>query len=223
MKLIFVVYIQQPNATTQVISAVVDYRGSSSLPITNYVPTAHSSLTGLIAPADDHTQYVLDGGATSTSGHLAMYTDTSGRTVNDSGLLTASLKYDYINFDESNFVVYTPLSQGGTGAELSTEQLSNGIERVIYTFDHSHLQQVFFSADMPPEWDGGNVTFEMFWETADANLNTGPALPQELPAMSRLQLSWFPLPIRILGLGSGTRVLKQRRFRSREAGIILIS
>ena len=172
MKLIFVVYIQQPNATTQVISAVVDYRGSSSLPITNYVPTAHSSLTGLIAPADDHTQYVLDGGATSTSGHLAMYTDTSGRTVNDSGLLTASLKYDYINFDESNFVVYTPLSQGGTGAELSTEQLSNGIERVIYTFDHSHLQQVFFSADMPPEWDGGNVTFEMFWETADANLNT---------------------------------------------------
>ena len=113
MKLIYVVYIQQVNPTTQAIGATVDYRGSSSLPITNYVPTAHSSLTGLIAPADDHTQYILDGGATSVSGNIGMYVDTSGRTINDSGILAATLVSGPASATSGAFVIFN-----GTGGKI---------------------------------------------------------------------------------------------------------
>src|SRR5208337_1035083 len=113
MKLIFVVYVQQTNATTQAVSLVVDYRGSSSLPITNYVPTAHSSLTGLIAPADDHTQYVLDGGTASTSGNLSIYADTSGRTISDSGILAATLMSGPASAVSGNIVIFN-----GTGGKI---------------------------------------------------------------------------------------------------------
>lgn len=48
----------------------------------------HGTLTGL--SDDDHTQYMLDAGA-STAGNLPSFTNTDGRTMQDSGVAAASI------------------------------------------------------------------------------------------------------------------------------------
>jgi hypothetical protein len=64
--------------------SVIDYRGTSNLPTSNFVPTSHGSLSGL--SVDDHAQYWLSGSTGRTSNFLTTGTlgagDITGTSFN---------------------------------------------------------------------------------------------------------------------------------------------
>ena len=68
-KLIFQIIYQNNGGTPKYIETI-DYRASSNLPITSYVATDHSSLSGLLE--DDHPQYLLVDGSRNLSGNLSV-------------------------------------------------------------------------------------------------------------------------------------------------------
>jgi hypothetical protein len=82
------------------------------------------------------------------------------------------IQYHYIQLPASIWTVYTPLSMGGTGAEFVTEQLVNGIERTYLGYGHASAQYAFAEIDLPEDWNGGNLTVIVNWETTDATTNT---------------------------------------------------
>jgi len=77
--------------------------------------------------------------------------------------------FDYIRLPASAWTVYTPLSMGGTGAELVTEKLSNGIERTYLGYGYATTQYAYLEIDLPEDCaDASNLTIAMQWETVSA-------------------------------------------------------
>jgi hypothetical protein len=84
---------------------------------------------------------------------------------------TASPKH-YIHIPAKDWTVNLPYTVGGTDADFQTEVLSNGIERVYLGYDHTQTLTAYTTIDLPEDWDGGNLTVIIDWETANASLNT---------------------------------------------------
>jgi hypothetical protein len=57
---------------------------------------------------------------------------------------------------------------GGTGAELITEKLSNGVERTYLGYGDASAQYAYAIVKMPPDWNGGNLKLQLDWETTVA-------------------------------------------------------
>jgi hypothetical protein len=70
------------------------------------------------------------------------------------------------------WTVYTPLSMGGAGAEFATEKLSNGIERTYLEFGNVSAQNAYLEVDLPEDWDGGDLTAVLSWESVSASTNS---------------------------------------------------
>jgi hypothetical protein len=82
--------------------------------------------------------------------------------------LASKTQYQYIYIPAKDWTIYTPLSMGGTGAEFLTEKLSNGPERTYLGFGDASAQYAYISLKMPVDWDGGNLTLAMDWESTTA-------------------------------------------------------
>jgi len=79
---------------------------------------------------------------------------------------------EYINLPARIWTIYNPLSQGGNGAEFITEKLGNGIERTYLGYGYAAAQYAYTELDLPEDWNGGNLTMIVNWETNGADLNT---------------------------------------------------
>jgi hypothetical protein len=92
-------------------------------------------------------------------------------TASDIGAASTT-QYKYIPLPADSWRVGPPPSEGGTGATLIQEPLTNGIERVYLGFTHTAAQNAYCIFNMPENWNGGNLTLVHEWETASADGNT---------------------------------------------------
>ena len=127
MKLLYRVLFRNVGGTATY-QETADYRSVSNVPSGTYVATAHGSLSGLAAPADDHTQYALlagrDAGQTLIGG-----TATSGALTLVGGALTTS-----------PLTLKTTTGAGTTGADMIFQVGSNGATEGLRILNSGVLQ-----------------------------------------------------------------------------------
>lgn len=115
--------------------------------------TDHGALTGL--GDDDHTQYMLDAG-TSTAGNLPAFTNTDGRTMNDSGVAGANVATAASNITDNAVVAGDGGAKGVQGRALFIDDASGGTVR----FHANGANAILISPDSSVTGNTLNVTVD---------------------------------------------------------------